>query len=74
MNRHNPYGYKVCLKKPFRHILRFKTYTYESACEVVEHYYKYPPDIAIGVKRPVWVIIPIRKSEVMRGIWREVPF
>lgn len=74
MNRHNSYGYKICLKKPFGHIVRFKTYTFEAAREIVAHFYKYPPEIALRIKKPVWVIIPIKKSEVMRGIWREVPF
>ena len=72
-NVRNPYGYQVCYKeRSSRRYLRcFKTYTYRQAIQAKQYYLRYPPK---GAKKPVWFVIPIRRSEVRAGIWREDPF
>ncbi len=69
----NKYGYKVCYtEKHYKNLhTRFKTRTYKQAVEMKRFYYTYPPD---NIKRPKWFVIPISKSEVRNGIWRENPF
>ena len=76
-NLNNPYGYKVCYPvKRKKYVHRFKTRTYQRAKQIKEMYYKYPPPDDNG--KPIinvkWQIFPITRKEVIRGIWREVPF
>ena len=78
-NLNNPYGYKVCYKeKGCREYIRcFLTYTYRQAKQVKHSYIRHPPRARDGeheIKKPDWVIIPIKKSEVRAGTWREDPF
>lgn len=73
----NPYGYKVCYpvgkNKRYKH--RFITRTFKQAMDIKEMYYRYPPDDnGKPIKDVTWLIFPITKKEVIRGIWREVPF
>ena len=72
-NVHNPYGYKVCYKekRSRRYVRCFKTHTYRQAIQAKNYYLRYPPK---GAKKPAWFVIPIKKSEVRAGIWREDPF
>ncbi len=75
----NPYGYKVCYKeKGCREYIRhFMTYTYRQAKQAKSSYISHPPRAREDdheLKKPEWVIIPIKKSEVRAGIWREDPF
>lgn len=68
MTKSNKYGYKVCymLDGSSELVRRFKAYTYEQALDMVRI-----------LKRSIqarWYIIPITKSEVRDGIWREIPF
>ena len=53
-----------------------QTKTYQQAKRIKEMYYKYPPPNDNG--KPIinvkWQIFPITRKEVIRGIWREVPF
>lgn len=78
-NLHNPYGYKVCYKEKGckNYIRRFITRTYREAKEMKEMYLRFPSLATLSnrpLKKPEWVIIPIKKSEVRDGIWHEVPF
>ena len=76
---YNPHGYKVCFKEKGdkEYTVRFLTHTYKQAKSVKEMYLRYPSIASIynrPLKKPEWVIIPIKKSEVRDGIWHEVPF
>lgn len=57
-----PFGYKVQDGKE----TLFRAYTYRQAIEAKRYLYKY--------KNRATIIIPIQKSEVKDGIWRQVPF
>ncbi len=75
----NPYGYKVCYreKNKRRMIRHFLTYTYRQAVDMKQYYLKYPQNAREDnhpLYKPTWFIIPIKKSEVRAGLWREVPF
>ena len=79
MNKNNPYGYKVCYKKKgcTEYIIQFLTYTYNQALQARRYYRKYETKSRNDnhlLKKPNWVIIPVKKSEVKDGIWHEVPF
>jgi hypothetical protein len=53
------------------------TYTYHQAKQAKNFYVRYPPRARQDdheLKKPEWVIIPIKRSEVRAGIWREDPF
>ena len=76
---YNLYGYKVCFREKGEndYTTRFLTHTYKQAKSVKEMYLRYPSIASIynrPLKKPEWVIIPIKKSEVRDGIWHEVPF
>ena len=78
-NLKSPNGYKICYKEKGskRYIRYFLTYTYTKAKQMKEYYLKYPQksrDDEHYLKKPNWVIIPIKKSEIRAGIWHEVPF
>ena len=78
-NTNNPYGYKVCYKEEGAkdYIRHFKTYTYKQAVTARAGYIRFPPRAREDghiLKKPKWVIIPIKHSEVRAGIWREGPF
>jgi len=78
-NLNNPYGYKVCYKEKGgnEYIRHFLTYTYRQAKQAKFYYLKYPPRCREDnheLRKPEWVIIPVKKSEVRAGIWREDPF
>jgi len=78
-NTTNPYGYKVCYREKGkkRFIRHFLTYTFKQAVKAKEFYVQYPQKSRITNRelvKPEWVIIPIKKSEVRAGIWREDPF
>ena len=78
-NINNPYGYKVCCqdKRLRTFICYFKTRTYKKAVEMKRYFARKPPKTQKNkrfTKRHTWVIIPIKRSEVRRGIWRENPF
>lgn len=75
----NPYGYKVCYKEKGckEYIKHFMTYTYRQAKFVKQSCLRFPPRAREDnheLKKPEWVIIPIKRSEVRAGIWREDPF
>lgn len=75
----NLYGYKVCFseKGDKEYIVRFLTRTYKQAKSVKEMYLCYPSIASLysrPLKKPEWVIIPIKRSEIRDGIWHEVPF
>ena len=75
----NPHGYKVCYKEEGdkRYTRYFLTYTYRQATEIIAMYVRYPPPSREDhhiLKHPKWAIIPINKTEVKSGIWRQVPF
>ena len=77
--RKSQYGYKVCYKEKGckKYIRHFLTYTYNQAKKAKEYYTKYPQrarDDNHLLRKPNWVIIPVKKSEVRSGIWHEVPF
>ena len=73
------YGYKVCYKEANkkRYIRHFLTHTYKQAKAAMDGYIRYPPlsreDRHVLVN-PKWKIIPVTKTEVRQGIWRECPF
>ena len=73
MEVNNKYVYKVCYTE--RHSktihIKFKTKTYEQAVDMKRFYYTYPQP---NLQKPTWYIIPISRSEVRNGIWRENPF
>ena len=76
---YNLYGYKVCFREKGnkKYTERFLTHTYKQAKSVKEMYLRYPFIAGLNnrtLKKPEWVIIPIKKSEVRDGIWHEVPF
>lgn len=78
-NLNNPYGYKVCYKEKGAkdYIRHFLAYTYRQAKLAKNYYIRYPTHSREDnhlLRKPEWVIIPIKKSEVRAGIWREVPF
>lgn len=72
-NINNPYGYKVCYKEKFHkyYVRQFKTRSYKQAVKVKQDYVKENNPL---LKKPVWHIMPITRAEVLKGIWREVPF
>ena len=75
----NSYGYKVCYKEKGckEYIRHFLTHTYCQAKQAKHYYIKYPPKSREDnheLKKPEWVIIPIKRSEVRTGIWHEDPF
>ena len=74
-----PFGYKVCYKEKGhkKYIKHYLTYTYEQAKQAKSYFIKYPQksrESNTPLKKPYWIIIPIKKSEVKDGIWHEVPF
>ena len=76
---YNLHGYKVCFREKGDndYTTRFLTRTYKQAKSVKEMYLRYPSIASLynrPLKKPEWVIIPIKKSEVRDGIWHEVPF
>lgn len=73
------YGYKVCYKEANgkRYIRHFLTYTYKQAKAAMDGYIRYPPlsrEDGHVLVNPKWKIIPVTKTEVRQGIWRECPF
>ena len=72
-NTNNPYGYKICYKEKFSkyYVKQFMTHSYNQAVKVKKDFIKENNPL---LKNPVWHIIPITKAEVLKGIWREVPF
>jgi hypothetical protein len=79
VNRNNPYGYKVCYREicEKKFITHFKTYTFYQAAQSLKSYIHFPPRAREDnhiLRKPYWVIIPIKKSEVRAGIWLEDPF
>lgn len=76
---HNPYGYKVCYREHrSKAIVRyFIVHSYKDAVSVKHGYIRYPPrerETDRQLNRPTWLILPITRKEVLRGIWRECPF
>ena len=77
--KNNPYGYKVCYREEGsnKYIRYFKTYTYSEAETAISGYIRYPPRARTDdhlLNNPEWVIIPVKISEVLSGIWLEAPF
>ena len=77
--RKNPYGYKICYREKGqkKYVRHFLTYTYSQAKRAKAGFVKYPQkarDDGHPLRKPNWVIIPVKKSEVRAGIWHEVPF
>ena len=72
-NTNNPYGYKICYKEKFSkyYVKQFMTYSYNQAVKVKKDFIKENNPL---LKNPIWHIIPITRAEVLKGIWREVPF
>ena len=74
----NPYGYKVCYKEKGSkvYVIKFLTHSYRQAVDMKILYLRAPPktDGNKKLKKPTWFVIPIKKSEIRAGIWREVPF
>ena len=72
-NINNPYGYKICYKEKYKkhYVKQFITHSYKQAVKIKKDYLK---EDNLLLKKPVWHIIPITKSEIRDGIWREVPF
>ena len=72
-NIHNPYGYKICYKEKFSkyYVKQFITHSYKQAVNVKKDFIDENNPL---LKNPVWHIIPITRAEVLKGIWREVPF
>ena len=72
-NTNNPYGYKICYKEKFSkyYVKQFMTHSYNQAVKVKKDFVKENNPL---LKNPVWHIIPITRAEVLKGIWREVPF
>ena len=75
----SPNGYKVCYKEKGKrnYIKHFLTYTYSQARAAKRYFQRYPQHSREDkhlLRKPEWVIIPIKKSEVRDGIWREIPF
>ena len=68
----NPYGYKICYQEKGSKFLveKFYTHSYRRAVAIKNMYLKYP----VSNKKHTLFIIPIKKREVMKGIWRQVPF
>ena len=78
-NTKNPHGYKVCYREKGckKYIRYFLTYTYSQAKKAKASFIKITQksrDDNHYLKKPHWIIIPIKKSEVRAGIWHEVPF
>ena len=75
----NKNGYKICYKEKGKnyYVRYFLTYTFSQAVKMKNYFIRYPQltrDRTRPLKKPEWVIIPIKKSEVKAGIWHEVPF
>ena len=72
-NTNNPYGYKICYKEKFSkyYVKQFITHSYNQAVKVKKDFVKENNPL---LKNPIWHIMPITKAEVLKGIWREVPF
>lgn len=70
----NPYGYKICYieKGSKAYVRKYMTHSYKTALKVKEYYLK--DSRFFNLKKPSWHIIPITRKEVLRGIWREIPF
>lgn len=75
------YGYKVCCteKGNKRKIIPFfYARSYKQALKMKAYYLRYEQRDRDNYKRklhkPTWYIVPITRREVLRGIWREVPF
>ena len=47
------------------------THSYNQAVKVKKDFVKENNPL---LKNPIWHIIPITRAEVLKGIWREVPF
>lgn len=78
-DRHNPYGYKVCYReRRSKRIVRyFIVRSYKDAVSMKQLYIRYPPrerETDRQLNKPIWLILPITRKEVLRGIWRECPF
>lgn len=72
-------GYKVCYKEEGAkdYIRHYMTYTHKQAKKMLMYYKRYPQVSRKDnhpLVKPKWVIIPIKKSEIRDGIWREIPF
>jgi hypothetical protein len=78
MRRRYRYGYKVCYREEgkTRFVRHFLAYTKKQAASMIEMYIRYPETAHRGkvLKNPEWKIIPVSRSEVIAGIWRECPF
>ncbi len=73
------YGYKVCYREQGgkRYVRYFLTYTRKQAMTAMAGYIRYPPvarDDGHTLQGPAWKIVPVSRSEVEKGIWREAPF
>ena len=69
----NPYGYKICYtRKRFKkqYVLDFKTHSFKRAMKI-----KRECVTRRDKKRnkKTWLVLPITKAEVKRGIWKR-PF
>ena len=76
---HNPYGYKVCYRerRSKTTVRYFIVRSYKSAVDMKMFYIRYPPrerETDRQLNKPTWLIFPITRKEVLRGIWRECPF
>jgi hypothetical protein len=73
------YGFKVCYREQGKryYVRHFLAYTRRQAKSAMDGYVRYPPsarDDGRILKKPRWKIIPVSRSEVKAGIWREPPF
>ena len=67
------YGYKVCYREEGSKQLKriFITRTLKEALIAKRDFAIHPPR---KIKNPRWYVVPIKRKEVLKGIWREVPF
>lgn len=67
------YGYKVCYREEGSKLIKrkFITKTLKKALMAKRYFTKYPP---ITLYNPRWYVVPIKHKEILKGIWREVPF
>ena len=76
---HNPYGYRVCYRERRSKTTDryFIVRSYKNAVDMKMFNIRNPPrerETNRQLNRPTWLILPITRKEVLRGIWRECPF